>query len=507
MIEEKVVELNIDKLIPNPYQPRKQFNENSLKELALSIKEYGIINPIIVRPKDDKYEIIAGERRTRAAKLLNMTTVPAIVKNIDDNKMIEIALIENLQRENITPIEEAITYQTILKNTTKTEKELSLVIGKSQAFIANKLRLLKLPENIKNALINRQISERHARSLLTINDEAQQTRLLEKIINEKLSVKELDNLINEQKLTDDEIHQAVNNIISSLDNSEQKEEKESDNMNNGNFFPNFNTGTDANNNPASLNSMNMQTMANNFNYQPEISAAPAAQPTTPIQPEQPPMPTMPEVNTLPQMDVNNIVTPTVTPEVTNPEVNVGMAAPNFSVPTPNFEIPVPNLEVNNNVVNSEVPQNQPSIPEAPIIEEPAPTADIPLFNSEQNQPIPTVASEQPSQPLMDMPSQLNPQENAPLQVEPLLAPVADQPMAEQPVPTMEQPLFNPELTTPSVEMAPPVVETPPVENSFEVPVTTAPTDKFTEVTELLNNNGINYKAYSNDSGHCIIIEI
>ena len=122
MTEEKVVKLNIDLLLSNPYQPRKKFDENSIKELALSIREYGILNPILVRPKNDKYEIIAGERRTRAAKLLNMHEIPAIVKQIDDEKMAEIALIENLQRENITPIEEAITYQYILKNTNKTEK-------------------------------------------------------------------------------------------------------------------------------------------------------------------------------------------------------------------------------------------------------------------------------------------------------------------------------------------------------------------------------------------------
>ena len=195
MTEENVVKLNIDLLEPSPYQPRKQFNENSLKELALSIREYGILNPILVRQNNDKYEIIAGERRYRAAKLLNLKEVPVIVKDISDELMTEIALTENLQRENITPIEEAMTYQAILKKTNKTEKELSEMIGKSQPFIANKIRLLNLPQNVQDALINKKISERHARSLLSVKEEEKQTELLEKIIREKLTVKELDLLI------------------------------------------------------------------------------------------------------------------------------------------------------------------------------------------------------------------------------------------------------------------------------------------------------------------------
>ena len=225
MTEETVSKLDIGLLIPNPYQPRKKFNENSIKELALSIREYGILNPILVRKKDDKYEIIAGERRYRAAKLLGMKEVPTIIKDISDEKMIEIALIENLQRENITPIEEAITYQEILKKTSRTEKELSELIGKSQPFISNKLRLLNLPKNIQTALIDKKISERHARSLLTVKDEQKQTALLERVMSEKLSVKELDKIINEKEITEEEVNSAINNIMSSLEESENEKKK------------------------------------------------------------------------------------------------------------------------------------------------------------------------------------------------------------------------------------------------------------------------------------------
>ena len=169
--------VNINLLIPNKYQPRKIFNDSSLNELASSIKEFGILNPILVRKYEDKYEIIAGERRYRAAKIAGLAEVPVIVKNVDENKLAEMALIENLQRENISPIEEAESYEQILNLSSLTEQRLSEIVGKSQSFISNKLRLLKLPSNIKEALKQRKISERHARSLLTVDDEQRQINM------------------------------------------------------------------------------------------------------------------------------------------------------------------------------------------------------------------------------------------------------------------------------------------------------------------------------------------
>ena len=193
--EEKVINIDINLLTPNRYQPRKFFNDSSIQELATSIKEYGILNPILVRKDNDKYEIIAGERRYRAAKLLELKTVPVIIKNISDEQTAKIALIENIQRENLSPIEEAKAYQQILDISKITQNDLANILGKSQSTIANKIRLLSLPTNVQEALVNKKISERHARSLMTINNPNRQTELLKQIIEKKLTVRELDDII------------------------------------------------------------------------------------------------------------------------------------------------------------------------------------------------------------------------------------------------------------------------------------------------------------------------
>ena len=495
MTEENVVKLNIDLLIPNPYQPRKQFNDNSLKELALSIKEYGILNPILVRPKGDKYEIIAGERRTKAAKLLSLTEIPAIVRNINDEKMAEIALIENLQRENITPIEEAMTYQTILKNTNKTEKELSEMIGKSQPFIANKLRLLNLPEFVKNALINKKISERHARSLLTEKNEKKQHYLLEKVINEKLTVKELEQLIKENKITEAELNSVVGEEKESLEESDlKKEEKESDNMNNGNFFPNVNNTPDMNNNQASLNSMNMQAMTNNFTYQPEQPIAPMPE-MTPAEPAQ-------NVQPAPTPELTPVI-PTPEPAPVTPQVDNNIQP--ISNPIENNEVQV----LQNTVPSTpEMAPVMPIAPEPPVIEEAAPIADIPLFNNvtpEINQPAdqgivgqPTVEIIPPTVPEIGQPQVAD----TTLQPELVSATPVVPPMGEAP-------LFNPELAVPVTPQPTPTPVEP--ENTFEVPIAQEqglPTvDKYSQLTDFLTNAGIEYKAYSNETNKCIIIEL
>ena len=143
-LEKEVFELNINDIMPNRFQPREIFDEQALNELALSIKEHGVIQPIIVRKIGDKYEIIAGERRYRASQLAGKTTIPALVRDIDDKETAKIALLENLQRSDLTPIEEAKTYQTILKLDNITQEELAANLGKSQSTVANKLRLLNL---------------------------------------------------------------------------------------------------------------------------------------------------------------------------------------------------------------------------------------------------------------------------------------------------------------------------------------------------------------------------
>ena len=258
--ENKILMLDINLVVPNKYQPRKIFDEKELTTLSESIKTYGIINPILVREKENQYEIIAGERRYRAAKKAGLTTVPVIVKTATEQQMAELALIENIQRQDLSPVEEAKSYEEILKIGNQTQEELAKKIGKSQSSIANKIRLLSLPQEIQDALINRKISERHARSLLTVDNTETQLDYLNQIIEGKLTVKETEQLINQKEITEEEIKQAINDIIKSLNIDEEKEEKEDDNMNNGNFFPNYDNNTNNNPNNTSLNMMNMQSM-------------------------------------------------------------------------------------------------------------------------------------------------------------------------------------------------------------------------------------------------------
>jgi len=442
---ENVLMLNIDLLIPNQNQPRKIFNENSLKELAMSIKEYGILNPILALKKNEKYEIIAGERRYRAAKMIGLKEIPVIIKEIDESKISELALIENLQRENISQIEEAKTYREILKNKNITEDKLSEMIGKSQPYIANKIRLLKLPESIQKAIGNKQISERHARSLLTVDNLNEQEELLDKIIKEKLSVKELDNII-----------------------KKRKEEKESDNMNNGNFFPNYNPNEQNNN--MSLNTMNMQTM--NI---PNPEPAPAEQP-------------IPTPNTVDPV----VNTPSVTPQQETPfplpqvEIQGMETAPQTNntpiMPNINSEIGSPIPEFGVNAPLNEINQSIESIPST-------------VENTVPNPITPTQPVNPTPEPIMPADTTVVP----PLEDQkPIIPPAAPQ--------TMETPLFNPELNNLTPE--------PNLNESFyDVPVNVSPVietpqeDKITQVEQLLSSNNIEYKKYSNETGHCIIIEL
>ena len=194
-LDKEVFELSMDDILPNRFQPREVFDEQALNELALSIREHGVIQPIIVRKIGDKYEIVAGERRFRASQIAGKKTIPALVRNIDDKESAKIALLENLQRKNLTSIEEARTYDTILKLDNMTQEELANNLGKSQSTVANKLRLLNLDESVQDALLKEQISERHARSLLNVPDKNKQKELLNKVIMNRMTVKQLDDEI------------------------------------------------------------------------------------------------------------------------------------------------------------------------------------------------------------------------------------------------------------------------------------------------------------------------
>jgi len=472
-----ILRLAIDKLIPNKYQPRKFFDENALTELATSIKTHGMINPILVRQKDDKYEIIAGERRFRAAKLIGLTEVPVIIKNADEQQMAELALIENLARQDLTAIETARAYEEIIKMGNHTQNDLATRLGKSQATIANKLRLLSLPMEIQDAILNKKISERHARSLLSLNNRDKQLEILERIIEEKLTVKETEEIVNLQNINEEDIKQAINDIMKSLNIKE--EEKEDEKMNNGNFFPNYDNNMGQNNN-MSINSLN-----NMNQMQPNM-----APPIMPAEPE----------NVMPTM---------AQPAGFN----------NPSAPMPNFG-PAP-VEQPIMPTNDELLFTQPQ-----MMPEPAPMLDTPLFNQNAN---PMPADIQPTNEFqLPNTSGINPEPMSFNQEPPMSAPIPS--LFDQnfgPSIPVQEPMNNvnydaqPSLVAPSQPVNPePVLEplfeqpmmtnpTPQLESPMQaqLPEPISSTTRVEEVEALLNNNGIGYKLYSNEQGHCIIIEL
>ncbi|MCT4611783.1 MAG: ParB/RepB/Spo0J family partition protein [Clostridia bacterium] len=193
---ENVELININKIEPNKDQPRKQFDDEKLTELSNSIKEHGIIQPLIVRKTDDTYQIIAGERRWRASRLAKLKELPVIVRTVeDDEKLLELALIENIQRENLNPIEEAVSYESLKKKFKLTQDEIATKVGKSRSVITNALRLLKLEEEIKFLLETGEISTGHARTLLGLTESSDRIELANKIVEFNLSVREVEKII------------------------------------------------------------------------------------------------------------------------------------------------------------------------------------------------------------------------------------------------------------------------------------------------------------------------
>lgn len=198
---DQIVEIDLSELRANPYQPRKNFDEEALNELASSIKEHGVFQPIIVKKSIKGYEIIAGERRFRASKLAGMQTIPAIVKDFSDEEMMQIALLENLQRENLTSIEEAKAYKSIIESMNITQDELAKKVGKSRSHVTNILGLLKLPASVQDMVLYNKLSMGHARVLSKLDDPKTIEDLAQRVINEDLSVRKLESLVydNEEK--------------------------------------------------------------------------------------------------------------------------------------------------------------------------------------------------------------------------------------------------------------------------------------------------------------------
>jgi len=192
--------IKLDEIRSNPYQPRKTFNEDSLRELAVSIKEYGVVQPVIVKKSIKGYELIAGERRCKASRLAGLTEIPAIIKDFTDQEMMEIALIENIQREDLNAIDEAKSVLNIIKLRGWTQEEFATKFGKSRSYITNLIGLLKLPENIQKMLINKELSTSHARVLSKLEDNAQIEELANRILKENLNVRDLEQIVSNKEV-------------------------------------------------------------------------------------------------------------------------------------------------------------------------------------------------------------------------------------------------------------------------------------------------------------------
>lgn len=221
MIKAEIKEIEVNLIVPNPYQPRRFFDKKQLDDLAQSIKQYGILQPIIVRKVGTNYEIVAGERRFRASLILNFKTIPAIIKNLSDNEVAEMALIENLQREDLNFFEEAEGYAKLITDFAITQEEIARNIGKSQSTVANKLRLLNLPPEIRKEISVDVITERHARALLKLNNPRLQRDALNTIYEKNLNVRQTDELvenmlIQNETVVKEKINRKVTRIVKDM---------------------------------------------------------------------------------------------------------------------------------------------------------------------------------------------------------------------------------------------------------------------------------------------------
>ena len=214
---EEIVEIPLEELRPNPYQPRKVFDEETLQDLADSIKEHGVFQPIIIKKSIKGYEIIAGERRYRASKIAGLTKIPAIIRNFTDEQMMEIALLENLQRENLNAIEEAIAYKKMIQNLGITQEELAKKVGKSRSHVTNIIGLLRLPQEVQQLVADSKITMGHARALSKLESEEEMKALANKIIDEHLPVRQT-----EEDLSSDKIEKKVK--ISRVNNNSNTRE-------------------------------------------------------------------------------------------------------------------------------------------------------------------------------------------------------------------------------------------------------------------------------------------
>ena len=467
--QKAVVELDIDDVLPNRFQPRIKFDENSINELALSIKKYGVIQPIVVRKISDKYEIIAGERRYKASVIAGKKTIPAIICEMTDKDSVEIALIENVQREDLTPIEKAISYKKILDMGYVNQEDLAQKVGKSQSSIANTLRLLNLSDEVQEALLENKISERHARSLLKIKDNYKQVQMLNKIINERLTVRKTDEEID--KMLNDDVNKELENQVNleseqvvkipdlidppsfnsngtmpgfmDIDRIEVeakdiipeekpkadiddllkkdtlfKEVKSEDNkeeeamLNSGKFFRFFDsTNDESSDNQSSF--VNNDSFFNSFNPSQTDNFNISDIPTGPVASEVSTFPIMPDIPSYePQMEIPS--------SPATPEVSTTPIMPDIPSYDPQMNIPsspaVP--EVSTTPIMPDIPNYEPqmNIPSSPAIPEVSTTPimpDIPNYEPQMNIPSSPAIPEVSTTPIMpDIPN-YEPQMNIP----------------------------------------------------------------------------------------------
>ena len=463
-MDKNIQEIPMEDIIPNRFQPRLAFNEEGINELAESIKQHGIIQPLVVRRLGDKFEIIAGERRYKAATMAGLTKVPVIISDIDDNKSAEVALVENIQRRNLTAIEEAKSYKNLLDRGYLTQEQLANKMGVSQSSIANKLRLLNLDEEVQDALLNEKISERHARALLALENKDDQKKWLQRIIAERMTVRQLDMELKKLQENGGEedtgiplvdinpnIEDIVNNaedinvirephdVASMLlpEGAVKEEPKPVEQPETPTKMPNkfFNFLEDE---QANMNVIEPDEIFNMFNQ----SEAPIETPEqsvevsneiTSTEPLLQPEPTIAETATQPEEktetissvelldDLENIESPSSeTPTIEEPMINPFAGLNEF--------VPLENPEPIENEVKTE--QNTEQIQETPVLSEA--NAEAPIVE-------PTITEEQP-EPVQEI---AKPEENNEISIEqPILEPVL-QPIEPENIQIEEQPVVTP----------------------------------------------------------------
>ena len=307
----KVVNISNNDILPNRFQPRKYFDEEEILQLSESIKEHGLINPVIVRKLGDKYELVAGERRYKANILAGNDSIPAIIMDINDKESSEIAVVENVQRKDLNAIEEAISYKRILDIGYMTQEQLAQKMGKSQSAIANKIRLLKLSDDVQDALMRKEISERHARSLLRINSHKKQNEMLNKIIKERLTVRKLDEEIDKMNNNIEQNNSnQINNTVTPIQPLPTTENNMNELVNIGNIdMPNL-SPIEENITPIkSVPSTPTAPIAPEVPGLTDWNLAPKEEPVAPVAPAAPTAPIAPEVPGLTDWNLASKVEP------------------------------------------------------------------------------------------------------------------------------------------------------------------------------------------------------